>query len=302
MNILVTGASGFLGKHLCQYLKLKGHKVVELSSKDVDLTKFDDLNLIPNLEYNQIYHLAVWTRAGSFCETNQGDQWIINQKINTNILEWWKINHPKAKMIAFGTSASYCAEYKMEESKYMLGTPIDKFYAYAMTKRMLLVGLESLHKQYNLDYLYLIPSTIYGPNYHEDGRELHFIYDIIKKILNAKYLNTNILLQGNGYQKREIIYIKDIVKIIYELNEKNSNKIINIGNGTAYSIRKFAKIISKIIKLDSNKIEYDNRRNIGIKNKLLDVTLCNKYISFDQVDLSEGLRETIEWVKNSDKL
>ena len=88
MQILVTGASGFLGRALCAKLETQGHTVTKLTSRN-DLTKLSSLvsGEIFHRFYDVIYHLAAWTQAGDFCLHHQGDQWVINQQINTNVLK-----------------------------------------------------------------------------------------------------------------------------------------------------------------------------------------------------------------------
>ena len=86
MKILVTGATGFLGKSLCIRLAEAGHTVIGLGSRDADLTNPKSLYQYNQSKYDQIYHLAAWTQAGDFCVSHPGEQWLINQKINTTVL------------------------------------------------------------------------------------------------------------------------------------------------------------------------------------------------------------------------
>jgi GDP-L-fucose synthase len=299
MNILITGSSGFLGRHLSVFLEQKGHNVTKLNSSNVDLTNQQSCENIPKINYNQIYHLAAWTRAGDFCEHHQGDQWIINQLINTNILNWWKCNCPTAKMIAFGTSASYSKNYELEESNYMLGLPLDKYYSYAMSKRMLLSGLQSLQNQFSMNYSYFVPSTIYGPNYHNDGRQLHFIYDIIRKILDFKYLKKEIYLWGDGNQERELIYINDVIECVTSLSNITSNKIINIGSGEAISINNFAKMCCNIIGVDYANVKYDINGFVGNKSKVLNNKLMKLLYNDELINIQNGLEATIIWYEQN---
>ena len=298
MNILITGASGFLGRHLSVFLEQKGHNVTKITSKEIDLTNQYSCENIPKLNYHQIYHLAAWTQAGDFCQHHQGEQWIINQQINTNVLNWWKMYCPTAKMIAFGTSASYAPEFELVESNYMLGIPLDKYYSYAMTKRMLFAGLRSLNAQFNMNYVYLVPSTLYGPNYHTDGRELHFIYDIIRKILDFKYFNKKIYLWGDGFQERELLYIDDAVENISFLSTETNNSIINIGSGEAITINDFAKICCQITGVDFKNIQYDIDGFVGSKSKVLSNKVIKNLYNTRLTDTYIGLSNTIEWYEN----
>src|SRR2546426_504216 len=136
MQVLVTGATGFLGTVLTRRLKADGHAVTALGSRDADLKQPHSLEPFAERPYDCIYHLAAWTQAGDFCLHHPGEQWVINQKINTNLLAWWHEHQPQAKMICMGTSCAYAPDQELVEENYMVGTPIESLYSYAMTKRM----------------------------------------------------------------------------------------------------------------------------------------------------------------------
>jgi GDP-L-fucose synthase len=296
MEILVTGATGFLGTALCSHLELIGHKVHRLNSKNCDLERSDSLLQFNQVAYDQIYHLAAWTQAGDFCLYHPGEQWIINQRINTNVLSWWQQYQPHAKLISMGTSCAYSPELPLIEENYLTGMPIDSLFTYAMTKRMLYAGHLALHKQYGLNYLCLVPSTLYGPSYHTDGRQMHFIFDLIRKIIRAKLYGETVTLWGDGNQRREIVYIHDFVNIAIQLANDTDNQIINIGAGEEFSIRHFAKLICENIGYDFNLVQFDTDRYVGAKSKCLEVQKLRHYIpNLSLTPLELGLEKTIEW-------
>lgn len=296
MNILITGASGFMGRSLSRRLSGKDNHLTLLNSKCANLTKETALLPYNNVQYDIIFHLAAWTQAGDFCLHHQGEQWIINQQINTNTLMWWQQYQQQAKLIAFGTSVSYAVQENLTEENYMLGVPNEKFYSYAMTKRMLYAGLVSLNRQFEMNYLYVVPSTLYGPNYHTDGRQMHFIFDLIRKIIRGKEYGDKVELWGSGYQRRELVFVDDFVEILLKLSEQVDNEIINVGAGEDHSIREFAKKICDIVGYDFSSISFDETKYVGAESKCLNVNKLNKLLPGRTLtSLENGLTATIDW-------
>lgn len=298
MKILVTGATGFLGRTLCAKLEKEGHRVVALGSKNCDLTRIENLNHYNECAYDRIYHLAAWTQAGDFCLHHPGEQWITNQQINTSVLTWWQREQPQATMIAMGTSCAYDPTLPLTEENYLNGKPIEDLFSYAMTKRMLYVGLRALQKQYGLKYLYLVPSTLYGLGYHQDGRQMHFIFDIVKKILHGKLQGETVALWGSGHQRRELVWVEDFVDIAAKLVTVCENEIVNIGAGEEFSIRQFAQMICEMVDYDFARIQFDTKRYEGVASKCLSVSKLKRLIpDLKLTPLSQGLPQIIGWCR-----
>jgi len=304
MHILVTGSSGFLGKFLCDRLTAMGHQVICVHSKNCDLRQKDSLNAWNKIRFDQIFHLATWTQAGDFCLYHSGEQWLFNQQINSNVLAWWQSNQKQAKMICIGTSCAYDPALPLEESYYLQGSPIESLYAYGMTKRMLLVGLMSLHRQFGLDYLYLIPSTLYGPLYHTDDRQMHFIFDLIRKILRGQFYGEDVKLWGDGEQKRELVHVNDFIDVMIPLAAHQKNTVLNIGAGREYSIRQFAEMICGYVGYSKDRIIYDIDRYVGARSKILSNAKLESIMpEYRPTSLQKGLNETIDWfIQNREQL
>lgn len=297
MKILVTGGSGFLGKQLTKFLREKKFEVVSLSSQDCDLTEAGSLAPYQKTKFDLLFHLAAWTQAGDFCLRYPGQQWIINQQINTNVLTWWSAMQPTSKLIIMGTSCSYDPLLPHIEDNYMVGEPTESLYTYAMTKRMLLQGARALSKQYGLTYLCAVPSTLYGNGYHKDGRQMHFIFDLIRKIIRGKEFNEPVVLWGDGYQTREIVEVGDFIRLLWKFTNSLDNDTINIGAGEEFSIRHFAGLICDVVGYNFNDIEFDESKYVGSKSKCLDITKAQKLIGEDYKirNMRDGIASTIDW-------
>lgn len=296
MRVFVTGASGFLGRFLYAALEARGDEVVGPGSRECDLLHADSLEPFGESPFDLIFHLAAWTQAGDFCLYHPGEQWVINQRINTNVLDWWQRRQPQARLVCMGTSCSYDPDMELAEENYLAGTPIESLFTYAMTKRMLYVGLMALRKQYGLRYLHLVPSTLYGPGYHLDGRQMHFIFDLIRKILRGKFLGEPVILWGDGHQRREIFYVEDFVRITLELERRCENETINIGAGREHTIREFARRICERLDFDPEALQYDTGRYVGARSKCLDTRKLHSIIpDVRMTSLDAGLGRTIDW-------
>jgi len=212
-------------------------------------------------------------------------------------LAWWQRHQPRAKLICMGTSCAYAPDADLVEENYMVGLPIDSLFTYAMTKRMLYAGLLALNKQYGLRYLCTVPSTLYGPGYHNDGRQMHFIFDLIRKIVRGKYFNEPVVLWGDGHQRRELVYIDDFVAALVHLSDHCENELVNIGAGEEFSIRHFAHLICDKVGHDFARIDFDTSRYVGATSKCLNVTKLRRFLPQQvySTSLQEGLARTIEW-------
>ena len=106
VHALITGGSGFLGQALVRELRIRGANVVSLSSHDADLRHSDALAQWSEERFDRIYHLAAWTQAGDFAISHPGEQWLINQQINTTVLRFWAETQPQALLFSMGTSCA----------------------------------------------------------------------------------------------------------------------------------------------------------------------------------------------------
>ena len=244
--------------------------------------------------YDFIFHLAVKTAAGGYCQKHPGEQWIVNNSINSDMLAYWAQYQQRATMVTFGSSCGYNNKVKKTESNYMLETPETGYEVYGMVKRNLLTGISALKQEFKMDFRYLIPSVFYGPNY--DLNDKHFIFDLIRKIVSAKNGGDKVVLWGDGTQTRELIFIDDAVDIILQSMSTFSPKIFNLSSGKSYKLKEYAQTICDIVDYDYNLIEWDTEAFVGSKSKKLVNTHLKGY---KFTPLKKGLIKTIKYYEDS---
>lgn len=289
MKILVTGSTGFVGRHLVKRLKAEEHEVIEINS-----TNFTSMWNLEKNSIDVIVHLAVKTEAGGYCQNHPGEQWIINNSINADMLAYWADNQQRAHMVTFGSSCGYNNDVVKSEDNYLKGEPETGYQVYGMVKRNLLVGLQALKQEFYMTYNYLIPSVFYGPDYNLNDK--HFIFDLIRKIVTAKELGYTVTLWGDGTQERELIYIDDAIDLIIAcINNTESPTIFNLSSGHTYKLKEYAQVICDIVGYDSNKIIWDTDQFVGSPSK----KLVNTHLKqFKFTPLKKGLQKTIKYYED----
>ena len=290
MKILITGSSGFVGRHLIKKLEENKHEITSFNSSN-----FTQIWYCKKNTFDIIIHLAVKTAAGGYCQEHPGEQWIVNNSINSDMLAYWTQYQQRATMITFGSSCGYNNNVEKTEDNYLIGEPEKGYEVYGMSKRNLLVGLKALNKEFQMDSNYLIPSVFYGPDYNLDDK--HFIFDLIRKIVDAKNGGDEVVLWGDGTQERELIYIEDAIDIIMAcINNPDAPKIFNLSSGNTYTLKEYAQNICSIINYDYDLIKWDVNAFIGSPSKKLINTHLKDY---KFTSLKNGLQKTIEYYENS---
>ena len=219
-----------------------------------------------------------------------------NLMIQTNIIH----SSYKAgvkKLIFLGSSCVYpkfCKQPIKEE--YILSGKLEETNdAYAIAKIAGIKMCEAYNKQYNLEYVCLMPTNLYGPNDNYDLQYSHFFPALIKKVFLAKKKSIkNLDIWGNGKAKREIMYVDDLASACeFFLKRKTKHTLINIGSGDERTIESFAKfIINKFnIKI---KIRYDKSKPNGTPRKLVDTALAESYGWKSKFDLDQGFKFTLK--------
>ena len=285
-NVLVTGGSGFIGSHVVDALVKKKYKVTVFDinrpkRKDVKFIKGNILNksivtsALKNI--NIIFHLAA---ASDITQVKK----IPLKTVKTNILG--------TTYLLEGARNANIDKFIFASSIYSYGTAGN---LYTTSK----ISSEQIIKNYNLIYgqkfVILRYATAYGPR----NREVDAVSIFLKRALK----NSNLIIHGNGKQKRNYIYTDDLgLGSLFALKKKATNKIVTLVPKRSIKIIDLAKMIiritnskSKII-LNKKKKRFDDFSSIfSYKN----ISEKNLIIWRPKLTLESGLKKFIESRKNN---
>ena len=302
-KIYLAGHNGHVGKAILKKLKLLGYsKIIVASRGKLDLT--DQKKVFKFLKYNKPYFVIIAAaRVGGIVANNTYRAEFIheNLSIQNNLIHGSYINGVK-NLIFLGSSCIYPKFCKQpQKESYLLSGKLEfTNEPYAIAKIAGVKMCENYNRQYKTNYISLMPTNSYGYNDNYDTKESHFFPALIKKIYLAKIKNKKfITLLGTGKARRELIFVDDIAdSVVYFMNKKTSENLINIGTGKDLTIKEYAEFIIKRLKLKL-KIKFDKSYPDGTPKKVLDISLAKKYGWVAKTNLQKGFDETYkDFLKN----
>ena len=281
-KIFVAGHNGLVGSAIVRKLIDKGYKnIITIEKNNLDLTDQSKVfNFLKKKKPKFIFIAAA--KVGGIYSNNKFRAEFIhsNLSIQNNVIHGaYKCNIKN--LIFLGSSCVYpklCKQPIKEE--YLLNGILENTNEpYAIAKIAGIKMCESYNIQYKRNYISLMPTNTFGQGDNYNLKNSHFIPSILRKIYLArknkkKYIN----LWGTGKPKREVIHVDDLASaVIHFMNIKTKHSIINIGSSKEYSIKNYAKMILKILKVNI-KVKFDNNKKYdGVYSKVLDTSVARSY-------------------------
>lgn len=306
LNVLVTGADGFISSHLCEHLFNNNAKVTGLIKrnssglfKNIDGIKnkisikwgdTQDLSILLEITKNTdiVFHLAAQSHVGY--SLHNPYETVVNDIISTlNVLEACRKNDVK-RLVHAGSSEIYgLPSYVPIDEKH----PIQPRSPYAAAKASAEHLLQSYFYSYDLPIVMSRFFNIYGPRQGLD--------QVIPKFILQAINNKNITIYGDGNQTRDYTFVSDSVKAysLLGITPNIEGKVINFGSESEIKIKDLAKLILKLTKSNS-KLIFDKKLRSGETPKLLcNAKLAKKLFKWKtKVSIERGLTETIDFFKD----
>tara|TARA_B100001175_G_scaffold317308_1_gene333742 strand:+ start:2995 stop:3939 length:945 start_codon:yes stop_codon:yes gene_type:complete len=303
-SILISGAAGFIGSHLCDFFLKKQFKVIAIdnfmtgSMKNINHNlKNENFSFIEHDICNPVeiknkldYILHFASPASPIDYLNNPIKTLRIGSVGTeNMLNLAFKNN--CTILVASTSEIYGdpLEHPQRESYFGNVNPIGPRGVYDEAKRYLEALTIAYKNVKDLDVRIVRIFNTYGPRMRKnDGRA-------IPNFINQAINNNNITVYGNGEQTRSFCYIDDTVKGIYKLLMSNYKLPVNIGNPTEHSINNLVKVIKSKINTRSKTIYMDLPEN-DPKTRKPGIDLAKNVLQWEpKISLSKGLDITIKF-------
>lgn len=299
---MVTGGSGFLGKHVLAALARKGYTEVEAPRHaDYDLTKSDQVSAaLRDLRPDIILHLAAVVGGIGANRSRPGEFFYQNLIMGTELMEQSRRANVQ-KFVAIGTICAYpkFTPVPFHESDLWSGYPEETNAPYGLAKKMLLVQAQAYRQQYGFNAVYLLPTNLYGPEDNFHPTDAHVIPDMIRKCVDAiESGQSRIELWGTGNPTREFLYVDDCADgIVAAMERYNGSEPVNLGSGEEVRIADLAHLIAEATGF-TGEIRFDPNQPDGQPRRKLDTSQAREAFGWEaRVGFPEGLRKTVEWYR-----
>ena len=304
-RVMVTGATGFLGKHVVADLEAAGVVVLPVSrSLGIDLRSEDQTDrVILRLRPDAVIHLAAtcggiganMARPGTF--------------FRDNMLMGMNVVHAAAaagtRLISVGTICSYPKHCPIpfSEEDFWDGYPEPTNAPYGIAKKALFVMMRAYREQFGLSYAYLVPVNLYGPNDHFEDSVSHVVPAMIKRFIEAREKSlSQVSCWGTGQATRSFLFVKDASKAIVRACARlDYDDIVNVSGTEETSMADLAETIAHLVDY-RGQITWDRSKPDGQPRRMVDGARAKALLNWvPETSLEEGLRSTVGWYSSQRK-
>lgn len=307
-RVLITGAAGFLGSHLCDRFIKEGYQVVGMDNLLTGNIQNIE-HLFPNKDFEYYHH-----DVSKFVHVAGPLDYILHFASPASPIDYLKMPIQTLKVGALGThnllglAMSKGARILVASTSEVYGDPLvhpqsEDYWGnvnpvgprgvYDEAKRFLEAITMAYHTFHGLETRIIRIFNTYGPRMRvNDGR-------VLPAFFSQAIRGEGLTVFGDGSQTRSFCYVDDLVEGIYRLLLSDHDQPVNIGNPSEITILDFAKEVLKLVNNPEAKIIYKPLPVDDPKVRQPDITKAKEILGWTpKVDREEGLRRTYEYFKN----
>ncbi len=311
-NILVTGAGGFIGSHMVEYLQEKGYTVRGVDIKRPEFSRikteqFELLDLrkpenckVATRNIDQVYAFAADMGGIGYITQVKADVMHNNVLINANTLSACVKNG--VERLFFSSSACiYPKQLQLDSTvvaslKEEEALPAYPGTAYGWEKLFTEMMCKAYEEDYGLNVRIARYHNIYGPEGTYKGGKEKAPAALCRKIAETEDGGA-ITIWGDGKQIRSFLYVDDCLEATKLLTESDCQEPLNIGSDSPILIDELADLV---IDISGKKLvkKHDLSKPVGVRSRNADLTLLKKNLDWEpKICYQEGLEKTYKWIE-----
>jgi len=310
--VLVCGASGFIGRNIFERLANR-NDIDLIGTIHTSLTNYDDrrlyrVDLAHKDTVNQLLKgvdvviMAAAVTSGSKDIKERPHIHVTDNNIMNQLLIRAAFEQNIKQFIYFGCSVHYSSsDLPVKETDFDLNGGIaPAYFGVGWMKIYTEKTCEFFSRLGRTRFTVIRHSNIYGPHDKYDLEHSHMFGATITKVLTAQNDNS-LTLWGNGQEKRDLLYVSDLVDFVEMVLDKQDYafEIFNAGYGSSISVN---DLVSKIVKISGKRlsVKHDLSKPTIPVNITLDISKAKEKFGWrPQVSLDEGITRTIDWYRQN---
>jgi GDP-L-fucose synthase len=301
MKYVVTGGTGFLGRHLVSRLEAAGHQVAVPRSASCDLLQLGAVvDFFRRERPDRVIHSAAYYGGLGINGVEPATIYYRNITMGANVFEAARQVETIRKIVVVGTACSYPGKLEnlMREEDFWAGPVHGSVENYGLTKKIMAVQGRAYHTQFGLASIHLVLTNLYGPWDSYNPHRSHVVAALVRKFVEAKRSGApEVRLWGTGTPIREFLYVEDCADGILEAAEVYDDLTLplNLGTGIGTSIRELAETVCDLTQFEGELV-WERDKPDGQAMKILDPTRARATLAWRPThSLRDGLAKTIAW-------
>lgn len=304
-KVLVTGATGMVGRQLLPLLLGKGALITAAS---LDKPSNIDSGVLQNVEFKRldlrsldnclqitegkeiVFHLAGVKGSPLLTKQQPASFFTNTMMFNLNVMEASRLKGVSRFLYTSSVGVYAPAEIFHEDDVWSsFPSENDKFAGYA--KRMGELQAEALNIEYGWDAVHIVrPSNIYGPWDNFDPNTAMVIPSLIARVANGE---NPLQVWGDGTAIRDFIHSRDVARAMIHVMEKNVKGPTNVGSSLRTPIKEIVEILQSIN--PGLRINWQTDKPVGDDIRLMDIAKLKSSGFSPEISIAQGIAETFEW-------